>query len=133
MTVKKRILIINDKEMECRILTILLKKYNPYLKTDVTCDGETAKRMLMNEGPYDMVITDLMMPGVSGYDIIDFLRSGRLLVSQKSTSPEAVIIVCSACPPSSINDRGDYYISKPIQSDELEKIMDQALESIQLP
>ena len=47
---------------------------------DAVCDGASAITRL-EEGSFDLIVLDLMMPGMNGFDIVDFLEShqpGRL-------------------------------------------------------
>lgn len=68
-----RILVAEDEPHIRRILTTLLE--NAGFQVDLAEDGLEALRMLQGETPYDMVLTDLMMPGASGLDVLEALRA----------------------------------------------------------
>lgn len=46
----------------------------PY-ETKTCADGETAMLALEAEGPFDMLICDFMLPGISGLDLIERVRA----------------------------------------------------------
>ncbi len=68
-----RILIVDDEPSLRRILTYMLVKAGH----EVECaeDGEDAWRRLSRGIPPDLVISDLMMPGLSGMDLLRRVRS----------------------------------------------------------
>ncbi len=63
-----RILLIDDDE-QLRNAIIKLLTYEGYDITD-TCDGNEGLR-LHRENPFDVIITDLIMPGKSGFETIE--------------------------------------------------------------
>lgn len=65
---KGRILIVDDDEMVREVLSDVLRKEGGHI-TDVAIDGlEGLKKVKDHE--YDMVFTDLSMPGLSGIDLL---------------------------------------------------------------
>lgn len=66
-----KILIVDDvdyiRTSICRVL-----EANGF-ECDVCENGQKAMQML-NENTYDLVITDIMMPEVDGYELLDYLR-----------------------------------------------------------
>lgn len=90
-------------------------------------DGRDALLML-KEKPYDLVITDLKMPYVTGMDILNYT---------KQTNPDALIIMITAhgTIESAIEaiKKGAYdYIQKPFDPDQLLLIVQRAIEHIKL-
>lgn len=71
---KRRILVVDDEITVCKSIrqAILSDEY----EVDMALSGEEA---LKKDGdkPYDLVITDLMMPGISGLDLLKSLREAR--------------------------------------------------------
>ena len=61
-----RILVVDDNEDIRRIMEDLLKANNFYV--DVAADGESGLVYLQNN-QYDLLITDLGLPGMSGWDL----------------------------------------------------------------
>ncbi len=67
-----RLLVAEDEPHIRRVLTTLLE--NAGFQVDVAEDGVEALRKLRGGAPYDLVVTDLMMPGASGLDVLEALR-----------------------------------------------------------
>ena len=68
----ERILIIEDDEGIVRLLKRALTFEN--YQVDTASDGEGGLMIARNRPP-DMVILDLMLPGIDGYDVCEKLRS----------------------------------------------------------
>ncbi|MEO0162275.1 MAG: response regulator [candidate division WOR-3 bacterium] len=108
---KKRILIVDDEEP----IRILL---NEALKDDyeiVLCDNGREAVKHITKGNFDLLITDIKMPGTHGFEVIERIRE------RNKTIP---IIVCSAY--KLLEDdiviktsEVAAFITKPIQIDEL--------------
>jgi len=108
----RRVLIVDDEQNLRHMLQTLLKRegYEPVGAASV----ESALKEL-EERPYDIIITDLRMPGQSGLDLVDQVRSRNL---------GATVVVMTAYGSRDIAieamKRGAYdYISKPFEADEL--------------
>src|SRR5664279_4196976 len=71
----RRVLIVDDEQNLRHMLQTLLKRegYEPVGVASV----ESALREL-SERPYDVVITDLRMPGQGGMDLVDEIRRRNL-------------------------------------------------------
>jgi signal transduction histidine kinase len=67
-----RILVVDDEGEICQMLTRLLSGEG--YQVSVALDGQTALS-LCSEGPFDLVITDLGMPDMSGWELADGLRA----------------------------------------------------------
>jgi CheY-like chemotaxis protein len=78
-----RILLIDDDE-QLRNAIVKLLTYEGYDIRD-TCDGNEGLR-LHRENPFDLIITDLIMPGKSGLEIIEEF---------KNTCPDVSIVAIS--------------------------------------
>ena len=68
-----RVLIADDDPAICTLIDTVLRK-GPY-EIVVRNDAESALVALDREGPVDVIICDLMLPGISGLDHIERLRS----------------------------------------------------------
>lgn len=76
-------------------------------------DGRYALQALMDGGPFDLIVLDLMMPWSDGFDVLRNLGGGR---------PK--VIVLTARDDRYTKDRGedagiDHYISKPYRPHDL--------------
>ena len=83
-------------------------------EVDVASDGQQAQSLL-TEGEFDLVILDLMLPKISGYQVLKGLRAQRrslpvLVLSGRATVEERVKVL----------DHGaDDYLAKPFSFTEL--------------
>ena len=94
---------------------------------DAAPDGRQALDLLQQNGS-DLVITDLMMPGMSGLDLLKEMRSEY---------PDLAVIVVTAFgtveTAVEAMKAGAYdYISKPVNIDELKLVVGRALEHVNL-
>ncbi len=71
-----KVLVIEDEELMIKALEFRLKKdgYDVYLARD----GAQGIEML-SKATYDLVITDIMMPFVSGLEVVSHIKSNPLL------------------------------------------------------
>jgi len=68
-----RVLIADDDPAICTLINTVLKKGPYYI---VTCnDAESALVAIGREEPFDIIICDFMLPGISGIDLVQRLRS----------------------------------------------------------
>lgn len=68
-----RVLIADDDPAVCTLIDTVLRK-GPYEM--VTCnDAESALVAINRDGPFDIIICDFMLPGISGIDLVERLRS----------------------------------------------------------
>jgi DNA-binding response OmpR family regulator len=83
-----RVLVAEDDPLIRRLLATGLRRRK--LDVHLASDGSEAQRMLQNEGPWAVLLLDLMMPNVSGWDVI------RWLGSHERKRPKSVIVVTAA-------------------------------------
>lgn len=109
---KKKILVIEDNPMVIKSLEFKLNKegYDVYL----TADGREAMEKLKTE-TFDLVLTDLMLPFISGSQLIEFI---------KGKHPHVPIIVLSTATQEDIITDAftmgvDDFITKPFSPNEL--------------
>jgi len=77
----KEILIVDDEEVMREFLSEVLEDF----EVETACDGNEAISKMKNKS-YDLIITDMKMPGVSGEEVVQFA---------KKTCPDSKIIVIS--------------------------------------
>jgi len=76
---EKKILLIDDSKFFLKVLSDLLKEDFSVVTVD---SGEKALDLLRTSDfntpggsePFDLIITDLMMPGLNGYDVAQFVK-----------------------------------------------------------
>jgi DNA-binding response OmpR family regulator len=72
---RHRALLVEDDAGIRRLVERLLQRRN--FEVDSATDGQTALEKLRS-GHYSVLILDLMVPKVNGFEIIDFIRSEQL-------------------------------------------------------
>ena len=106
-----RVLVVDDDGVVRHLLTHLLD--TDYV-VGVAEDGQEALRVARSLRP-DVVITDLLMPERSGWDLLAELRNDPALRDTR-----VVAISGAEDPPAEVLERGfDDYVSKPFEPDEL--------------
>jgi len=123
--VKGTILVVDDERNQREILGAILKSegYNPLLAGS----GEEALRVLEREN-VDLVLTDLIMPGMTGEELIDAVLARNagmpiLLTSAYGTIQTAV---------EAIKKGAYYYFEKPVDRARLLIIINRAIENLRL-
>ena len=97
-----------------------------FAKCDVTCDtcvnaGELIE--LIRNKRYDLLITDLRMPGHNGYDILELLRTSN--VNNSKTIPVIVATASGSCTKEELLEKGfSDCIFKPFSKQDLLDIAD---------
>lgn len=81
----KLILIVDDEEDVRALLQTLLQRAG--FEVQAAADGTEAMEALRSARRPDAVVTDLMMPGTIGQDLVEFIRSSEKL----ATLPIAVV------------------------------------------
>ena len=107
-----KILVVEDERDLNRIITKHLKKNN--YSVDSCFDGEEALDFV-SYSEYDLIITDIMMPNVDGYEFIKRLRESKnntpvIMLTAKDTLEDKII---------GLDSGADDYIVKPFEFDEL--------------
>ena len=120
-----RILFIDDEKKLCRNMRALLTREG--YQVDAATDGNQGLQKL-NESAFDLVITDIHMPDVSGIEIVryirDFLPDTLTIVVTGYATLEGAI---------SAMRQGAYdYVTKPIDFDFLKICIERAFERIRL-
>jgi two-component system response regulator PilR (NtrC family) len=121
MKTKARVLVVDDERSMQEFLEIFLRSEGYEVET--AGDVQSAKIHLENDD-FDVVITDIRMPGGSGID---------LLHAAHEVSPETVVIMITAYASTetaiAAMKEGAYdYVTKPFKVDELRIVVEKALE-----
>lgn len=106
------ILIVDDEVQLVKAVSAILKKNN--FNTDYALDGEDGLDKALSN-IYDVIILDIMLPKMDGYEIIKELRNNRistpvLMLSAKSQTYDKIY---------GLNLGADDYLTKPFESAEL--------------
>lgn len=116
------VLIVEDNKELNEMLQNYVHRHHKGLHVAPALDGFEALDMLRQD-PYDLIITDYMMPGMDGLELIEFVRV---------LSPDSQIIVISGFDHEQHDDwleqeNIDYFLPKPIQFPKLSRAIEEAL------
>ncbi|MEE4096936.1 EAL domain-containing protein [Pseudomonas viridiflava] len=108
------ILIVDDDVHVRDLLEVLLQ--NQHYRTQTAESGEQALEMVEKHAP-DLILLDIMMPGMDGYEVASRLKSGK-------TTSNIPIIMLSALDErtariSGLEAGAEEYLNKPVDSAEL--------------
>ncbi|MDO5399042.1 MAG: response regulator transcription factor [bacterium] len=107
-----RILVIEDERHLAEALVHLLKKQNYAVDNDY--DGESGLDDALS-GIYDVIVLDIMLPKLNGYEVLDGIRKGGvetpviMLTAKGTVSDKVRGLDCGA----------DDYLTKPFDTEEL--------------
>lgn len=107
-----KILVVEDEVLLADSIKTLLEKKG--FQVEAVYDGQTGADYAMT-GIYDLLILDVMMPGLNGYQVARHVRSHRcgtpiLMLTAKSELEDRI---------AGLNAGADYYLTKPFDSREL--------------
>jgi len=107
-----KVLIIEDEALLADSIQSLLTKKG--FEVDVAYDGESGAEYA-ETGIYDLLILDIMMPKMNGYEVARRVRAKRLgvpilMLTAKSELEDRI---------SGLNSGADYYLTKPFDTREL--------------
>jgi len=116
----ERILIVEDEDTLCESLQRVFKREG--YEADIADSAETASRLLQTTS-YDLIITDIILPGISGIELI---------AKYKEQNPDQKVIIMTAY--ASLQTAVDAlrvgacdFIAKPVMHDELKRMVKKAL------
>jgi DNA-binding NtrC family response regulator len=120
----KRILVVDDERSVAFLLSENLAEMDPAYQVQMAHSGEEALG-LVTAAPFDLIITDLRMPGMDGLELIRRVQE---------ISPNTRTILITAYGDGDAEQKagclGVYrYVTKPFKTDEFTQIVEQALRS----
>lgn len=107
-----RILIVDDTPLNIDILRAALTNIDSQII--VATDGERALK-LAQKSPPDLILLDVMMPGLDGFEVCQRLKSN----SKTEAIPVMFVTACTDDVSKGFSVGGCDYISKPINTDEV--------------
>jgi DNA-binding NtrC family response regulator len=117
---KPKILIADDEQKMRRILQIIIGSKN--YDIDLAEDGNEAWKLFQSNA-YDLIISDLKMPGMDGLQLLDRISSG------KSKVPVIVITAYGSVDTAvkALKAGAFDYITKPFENEEIKIVVQKAL------
>ncbi len=119
---KKYILIVDDAKDILFLLMHSVKRLGPDYEVITASDGASAMEQLQKQ-KFDLVITDYMMPGLTGIDLVQAVRS---------IAPETPVVLMTAHDTRSVRDTVEAlklggFIGKPFTVPEVLEVVNRAL------
>jgi len=91
MTKKGKVLIVDDEKINCSVLISLLDGYS----TVVALNGEQAMQRALSDQPPDLILLDVIMPELDGYEVCRLLKKNEktknipiIFITVKATEAE---------------------------------------------
>ncbi|MBN1517818.1 sigma-54-dependent Fis family transcriptional regulator [Candidatus Sumerlaeota bacterium] len=122
----RNILIVDDDPGQRSLLAALLERRGYHI---LMADNAQVALEIFRSKPVHMIISDVRMPGMSGLDMLREIRD---------QSPDVPVLMVTAYPEirdavNSIRDGAVNYLEKPIDLEELQRLIEQTLISGQTP
>ena len=111
-----KILIVDDNDQMCSLLADILELFD--YQTLQARNGEEALHRL-KEDRFDLVITDLRMPKMSGTELLKLIKKDQ---------PHLPVVVVSGFTPGNtqnviIGEQADGFLNKPFTVEQIEKML----------
>ncbi len=121
MSGRARILCVDDERSMREFLEILLRKEGYEVATAGDVDGAL---LALESDDYDLVISDIQMPGKSGLDLLKAIRDSNadalvVMITAFATTETAI---------SAMKEGAYDYVTKPFKVDEIKLVVQKALE-----
>ena len=121
---KHNILVVDDEKNILKVVSMTLKSL---YDVDTARSAEEAIEKF-NQHAYELVITDLKLPGKSGLDLLEYIRS-------RDSNMPVIMITAFGTIENAINamKKGAFnYLTKPVNPDELQTVIREAIEKCEL-
>jgi two-component system response regulator PilR (NtrC family) len=121
-----RILLVEDEKSMRDLLALMLGKEGYAVET---AESAVIARHSLDEGQrFDLVITDISMPGMTGLELLEYLREAH---------PDTAVILMTAYGSKdtaieALNRGASYYVEKPFDLDEMKVVVHKTLEQSRL-
>jgi DNA-binding NtrC family response regulator len=121
-----RIAVIDDEPVVADVLRDVRGRDGP--RVDVATDAASGRAMLENEGPWDVVLVDVMLPDADGLDVLRWVRETR---------PDLAVVMITAFASvenavSAMKLGAFHYLTKPFKNDEVRLLVAQAAQTTRL-
>lgn len=117
----KRVLLVDDEEPLVWSLSSRLSKARPHCVVDTAHDGEVALRKIQRE-PYDLLVADVRMPGMTGTELI---------LEARRVQPALPVIIMTAYRTADVQQfvtsSSTSFLEKPFEYDRFVQLVDEAM------
>jgi CheY-like chemotaxis protein len=111
------VLVAEDNLINQKVARLVLKKFG--CRVEVVGDGASAVEQV-RQRPYDLVLMDVHMPGMDGYEATRQMRAAGVktpIVAMTASAMDGERVRC-------LNAGMDDYLTKPIESEKLRKVVE---------
>ncbi|MFC7337428.1 PAS domain S-box protein [Haloferula chungangensis] len=117
-----KVLVVEDHPVNARLLKLMLEKLN--FAVEVASNGREGLEALKMADDISIVLMDMRMPEMDGLEATQRLRAGEAGEAVRTLPVVAVTANAMEADQEACREAGmDYYLSKPINGRELEKVM----------
>ena len=119
------VLVVDDEKNILKVVSLTLRKNNYHVDTASSTEEAIEK---FNDNSYSLIITDIKLPGKTGIDLLEYVKS-------KEPDVPVIMITAFGTIANAINamKKGAFnYLTKPINPDELLTVMKEAIEKYEL-
>ena len=114
----KKVLIVDDNELNIKVAERLLKKYNLIIES--CSSGAECIDKIKNNEIYDLILLDDMMPKMSGTETLHLLKE---IPSFKTRVVALTANAIEGMKDKYLSSGFDDYLSKPMENNELERVL----------
>ncbi len=122
---KAKILVVDDEESPRESLRFILK--NRY-DVEMKADGPSTLEALRTDGPFDVVLLDMMLPGMNGLEVLS-----KILQFSPTLPVVMITAVTDAKPAVQAMKMGAAdYLNKPFDAEEIQLVVERVLKETEL-
>ena len=125
----KKIMIVDDETDVTESIKMVLEKTSTKYEVSCANSGEECFKLLENNKVPDLILLDIMMPSMSGWDVVHKLK-------ENAVWREIPVILLTALPNRGVEEVEsksiEDYIQKPIEVSDLKQRIDTVLRKVEL-
>lgn len=123
-----KILILEDDRHLLELLTRNMQMYGECYSTDNGPDALRAfEEAMLHNDPYDIALLDVMLPGMSGYEVLEYIRQMEAKWKKDGLRGTKVVMVTALNSSKNImqafRENCEGYLTKPYTTEELNTVL----------
>ncbi|MFY7998924.1 MAG: response regulator transcription factor [Candidatus Kapaibacteriota bacterium] len=123
-----KILILEDDRHLLDLLTRNMQMYGECYSTDNGADALRAfEEAMINNAPFDIALLDVMLPGMSGYEVLEYIRQMEAQWKKDGLRGAKIIMVTALNSSKNIiqafRENCEGYLTKPYTTEELNTLL----------